>query len=224
MPAMSSGRVSTSRSLLPLRSLRVIAEPLAAELGVGQLEALDHRAHRAVEDEDALGEQLVEGVAVSVVMSLSMSDVRAGAAVLGRRGFDAAGDEHGKGIAGAARADAHLDVGEARDRSAARASCVVREAELAIAELFAHPGSSCARRSRTSTLPPGRTTRAASASASAGIGRVMQRLRQQGDVDRCRLERQLFELAALERDVRRRGGGRPAPWRARARPASDRRR
>ena len=57
---MTSGRVRTSRSLLPLRSLRVGREPLAAEIRLGQLVALDHRAHRAVEDEDALGEEVVE--------------------------------------------------------------------------------------------------------------------------------------------------------------------
>ena len=38
----------------------------------------------------------------------------------------------------------------------------------------------------------------------------MQRLRQQRDVDRRVLDRQLLELAALPDDVRRRGGGEPS--------------
>ena len=46
---------------------------------------------------------------------------------------------------------------------------------------------------------------------------VVQRLRQQRDVDRRVLDRQLLELAALPHDVRRRGGGGPAPGPGRAR-------
>ena len=34
--------------------VRMVREPLAAEIGFGQLMPLDHRPHRAVEDEDAL--------------------------------------------------------------------------------------------------------------------------------------------------------------------------
>ena len=40
--------------------LRVVLEPLAAEIGLGGLVALDHRPHRAVEDEDALRERPLE--------------------------------------------------------------------------------------------------------------------------------------------------------------------
>jgi hypothetical protein len=39
----------------------VILEPLAAEVSFRQLVALDHRAHGAVQDEDAAGERLLEG-------------------------------------------------------------------------------------------------------------------------------------------------------------------
>ena len=35
----------------------MVLEALAAVVGLGQLVALDHRAHRAVEDHDALLEQ-----------------------------------------------------------------------------------------------------------------------------------------------------------------------
>ena len=43
--------------VVALQILRMILEALAAEVGLGQLVALDHRPHRAVEDEDPLGEQ-----------------------------------------------------------------------------------------------------------------------------------------------------------------------
>ncbi len=39
---------------------RMITEALAAEVRFRQLVALNHRAHRAVEDEDAVREQIVE--------------------------------------------------------------------------------------------------------------------------------------------------------------------
>ena len=42
--------------------LRVIREALAAEVGLRQLVALDHRAHRAVEEEDALREGMAQGL------------------------------------------------------------------------------------------------------------------------------------------------------------------
>ena len=46
--------------VVALQILRVILEALAAEVRLRQLVALDHRAHRAVEDEDARGERAIE--------------------------------------------------------------------------------------------------------------------------------------------------------------------
>ena len=66
--AITSGRVSTSTSLLPLRSFGCDLEALAAEVGLGQLAALHHGAHRAIEDEDAFGEQSLESVGGRHVM------------------------------------------------------------------------------------------------------------------------------------------------------------
>ena len=40
---------------------RVVTEPLAPEVGLGQLVRLDERAHPAVEHEDPFAEQAVEG-------------------------------------------------------------------------------------------------------------------------------------------------------------------
>ncbi len=47
-------------SLFPRRSLGWLLEAIAAEVGFGQLVALDHRAHRAVEEEDALLERAAQ--------------------------------------------------------------------------------------------------------------------------------------------------------------------
>ena len=58
--SMIAGCVSESRSLQPLRSRGWSFELAAAELGLAQLLALDHRAHRAVDDQDAPGQQLAK--------------------------------------------------------------------------------------------------------------------------------------------------------------------
>ncbi len=59
---MTSGRVSTSRSLAPRRSDRVVTEALAPEGGLIQLVGLDHGAHGAIQDEDPLPEQVGESL------------------------------------------------------------------------------------------------------------------------------------------------------------------
>ena len=56
MARMTSGRVSDRRSLLPLRSRGCAREALAAEVRLAELVRLDLRAHRAVDDEDALAQ------------------------------------------------------------------------------------------------------------------------------------------------------------------------
>ena len=67
---MISGRVSTSKSLLPLHGLGVVREALAAIVGLVELVALDHRAHGAVDDQDALvGGRLQRGDALLSVVS-----------------------------------------------------------------------------------------------------------------------------------------------------------
>jgi hypothetical protein len=43
----------------------VVGQALAAKIGFGRVAALDHGSHRAIENEDSLGEQLFEfGAAV----------------------------------------------------------------------------------------------------------------------------------------------------------------
>ena len=46
--------------VVALQVARPVGEALAAEVGLGQLVLLDHGAHGAVEDEDALGELFLE--------------------------------------------------------------------------------------------------------------------------------------------------------------------
>ena len=43
--------------VVPLQIMAVILEPLAAEVGLGQRMALDHRSHGSVEQGDAAGEK-----------------------------------------------------------------------------------------------------------------------------------------------------------------------
>ena len=76
-------------------------EPLAAEIGFGQLAALDHRAHRAVEDEDAFGEQLRSRVSTVVIVIVSFCRVLV---VLVFAFFVADREQHGERIVGAPRA------------------------------------------------------------------------------------------------------------------------
>jgi hypothetical protein len=60
MPAMNRARVSTSTSLSPLQVVAMRGEPLAAEVLLAQLVPLDHRAHGAVEHEDATRQEIVK--------------------------------------------------------------------------------------------------------------------------------------------------------------------
>ena len=48
--------------VVALQRLRPVGEAIAAEVGLVERVALDHRAHRAIEDEDAVGEELAETV------------------------------------------------------------------------------------------------------------------------------------------------------------------
>ena len=90
---------------------------------------------------------------------------------------------------------------------------------------FARTHSSpCVRRSSTSTRPPGAVMRAASATARAGILRMVQRLREQRDLDPpvARWAAARARPASTRRSTR--GGGAPAPGRDRGRRPIDRRR
>ena len=100
-----------------------------------------------------------------------------------------------------------------------RLQMVVAEAEPAVAELRRAPRLRRGRAGRESARGrPARRMRAASASARRGIGRVMQRLRQQRDVDdrhrraAASRARRVFQVMFVDAC-----GARRAPWRGRAR-------
>jgi hypothetical protein len=87
MSAMICGCVSTSRSLQPFRSLRHSSEATAPEGGLVQLCWLDHGAHGAVEDDDALGKQLAQRCARSGVFEASaLATLRSSVGRTPRRG------------------------------------------------------------------------------------------------------------------------------------------
>ena len=56
----------------PLSELGMVAEPLAAEVVFLELVGLDHRPHRAVEDEDPLGEDLLQAGAEAGSISIAI--------------------------------------------------------------------------------------------------------------------------------------------------------
>ena len=226
---MTSGRVSTSRSLSPFRSCGCAREALAAEVGFRQLVPLDHRPHRAVEDEDALREQAVECFRTSEHSSPLCTKTRnvfwvfVPSCLRGDGRLRSRRDQHRERIAGLARADADADVATVRRRSAS-SSARRRRIRAAGRRAWRAPSlPRCARRSSTSTRPPGAVIRAASATARAGCCGVVQRLREHRHVDRGVAHRQLLELALLPDDVRDAAAARQRA-RASARPRIDRRR
>ena len=73
MSRITSGPRQHQQVAVVLQVLGVVLEALAAVVGLGQLEALDHRAHGAVEDEDALLEQVRQGLAAGVDDQVSWS-------------------------------------------------------------------------------------------------------------------------------------------------------
>ena len=218
---MTSGRVSTSTSLLPRRSFgwssnrsprksasvswcRWIIVPIAPSRTRIRLA---RSASSCVRTLGVMGFRVLRAFRVSSSRRLTS----------GR-------DQHGERIAGLARADADLDVGQAR-RGQHPPAARRRRTRAAGRRASRAPTP---RRARAGRAPargrPASVTRAASATARAGIARVVQRLRQHRDVDRRVLHRQLLELALLPDDVRDAAAPRQRLGARRARPPSDRRR
>ena len=55
--SIASGWVIARMSMKFFRSLRVLGEPLAAKVGLAELQRVDHRAHGAVEHQNALRQE-----------------------------------------------------------------------------------------------------------------------------------------------------------------------
>ena len=198
MPPMTSGRVSTSTSLLPLRSCGCECEPLAAEVGLLQLVPLDHRAHRAVENEEALGEQCVESFRRASFRRLPLVPA-------------AISTVNGSPVRRAPTRTIVLVNPASCNRPA---SARLAEAEPAIAELRLHPGFFVLTQIQHKQPAAGpQNARGFGERALRMLG-VMKRLRQERDVDRRVLDRQPLEIAALPGDVRELAALRPAPGRA----------
>ena len=191
-----------------LEVVRVIARSASPRKSASvSFEPLDHRAHRAVEHENALGRasasmsrcQLDE---VSVAIRYALRPATRLCVPLAMSTVN--------GSPARREPTRHLDVGQSGARRAARAGRRRRSPS--------QRSPSCSRtqlrRARAGRAPAhGRraaATRTASATARAGSGGMVQRLRQQRDIHRRVVERQLFELAALPRDVRRRAGAPPS--------------
>ena len=60
MARMMPGWVRVRRSLWPAELARPVGEPLAPVVPLAQAVGLDHGPHRAIEHEDALGEERLE--------------------------------------------------------------------------------------------------------------------------------------------------------------------
>ena len=201
---MTSGRVSTSRSLSPFRSRGWSREALAAEVRFGQLVALDHRAHRAVEDEDAAVEERSQRVEYGLFIGISCScrltscAVSAGrsAGVFGQSmllvgcaapaGFVPLRDQHRERVAGSC-ARRRVTLTSVSPASVSNAfEPLVAEAEPAIAEPVAHPGLVVLAQIEHQHAAAGHEDARRLGERARGIVGVVQRLRQQRDVDAAR--------------------------------------
>ena len=58
MARTAAGWVRHSRSRVAAQVARMVAEPLASEIGLGEPVGLEHRAHRPVEHEDPLAQEV----------------------------------------------------------------------------------------------------------------------------------------------------------------------
>ena len=125
--------------VVPLEIARVPAQSLAAKVRFGRRVPLDHRPHRAIEDQDPVREQLVELLSNGHFCFLAGSLVFVMFSWLrGGTWFRAGGDEHREGIPGLARADADAHVPKPGRRQQPR-QLLVAEAERLVAELGPHP-------------------------------------------------------------------------------------
>ena len=204
---MTSGRVRTSRSLLPFTSCGWRGEPIAAEIRFGQPVTLDHRPHRAVEDEDPLrragvecASRLVSGIeqshrdpassCSSCVLSWFVLIVR----LCSRR------NQHGERIPGLAGPDADLHIAQT-GRGHHALQILVFEPQRPIAELRADPVFLVLAQIEDQDAPAGHRDPRRLGDGARRARRMVKRLRQQRHIHRRVLDRQLLELAALPDDV-----------------------
>src|SRR5436190_578476 len=205
MSPITSGRVRISRSLLPWRSFgwsakrrprksasvslrRWIIVPIApSRIRMRPASARSSAFHcggRRSGDEGRLS---------------GMS----GRPLCSRRGFDAAGNQHDEGIAGAAGADGDLDVARA-GVAQQPGELVVFETQPLVAEPLADPLLGMLAQVEHQHAATGTHDADGLGEGARRVRGMVERLRQQRNVDARVLERQLLELAALPLDVRQR--------------------
>src|SRR5215472_3626895 len=184
MPLMTSGRVSTSRSLLPRSSRAWLANRWprkSASVSLCRCTIVPIAPSRT-----RIREASCE----------SRSPLRSSA-----MGFCSTGDQHRERIAGLARADADLHVQEAStDKQLFQ--LVVIEAKTPVAELSAHPLFVMAAEVEHEYASVRRRHAYGFGDRLRCVLRMMQRLREHRDIDRPVVNRQLLELAFLPDDVR----------------------
>ena len=179
----------------------MIREPLAAEVRLGQLVALDHRAHRAVEDEDPLSSRqrsVIERIGHLVSPCASAHDVGAGSVWLrGLAALRACGALRTRRLRFAPLAISTVNGSPVLRAptptlTSVRPASVEQRRQLASSKperadrraARAPTPRSCSRRSSISTRPPGDDDARGFGDARVpGRCGVVQRLRQHRDVD-----------------------------------------
>src|SRR5207302_6674315 len=191
MSKTMSGRVSTSRSLLPRSSF-----------------ACDLNRSPRKSSSVSLWRWIIVPIAPSRTRircnSSVSSRVRTEGMVISMNivaGWPAAGDQHRKGMAGQAGAGAHRDVFEPGAFEEPR-DLFVFEPEPAIAHAIAHPGLIVLAQIQHEHVAAGPENPRGLNRRVRRVGCMMQRLRQQRDVDAGIGKRQLLDFAALPGDVR----------------------
>ena len=194
---MTSGRVSTSRSLLPLRSRGCVLKRSPRKSASVSWCALDHRAHRAVEDEDPAAPAGVERRA-----RVRFTCLRVFVSCVVACGFvpDAMSTVNGSP---ALRAPTPTRTSRSPAPSACRSSSSSPKPETPIAELGAHPFLAVRPQIEDEHAPAGRRDprrlgdRARRIAARGGAPATAARRRPAAS-----LIGSLLELAALPDDVR----------------------
>src|SRR5438132_7635278 len=191
MSKTMSGRVSTSRSLLPRSSF-----------------ACDLNRSPRKSSSVSLWRWIIVPIAPSRTRircnSSVSSRVRTEGIVISMNivaGFHAAGDEYRKGIAGQAGTGAHRHMLEPGTFEESR-DLFIFEPEPSIAHAIAYPGLIVLAQIQHEHVAAGPENPRGLDRRVRRVGRMMQRLRQQRNVDAGIGKRQLLDLAAFPRDVR----------------------
>jgi hypothetical protein len=169
-----------------LQVVRMRRKPFAAKVFLLQLVPLDHRPHRAVQNQDALCEQFVELLRDVHHFSSSCRSPLAINTVNGSF---------------SRRAPTRTTVFSKPAAFMSAASCASLKTEPPIAELAPDPAFVVLTKIEHEQPAAGAQNPVCLRQRALGVVRVVERLGEQRNVDRLVCDRQLFEIAALPRDV-----------------------